>query len=180
MWNLSGAACALSTLLATLLATFAAAGTPAFAQSAAGQGATSRAKAVILAPLTLANTAPLVFGDISAGATAGTVVVSPQGVRTRTGGATLLGGTVTSAGFSGTATRNGTIFVRVVTNPVVLTRIGGGATMRVTGFTLGGTQFQTTGDGRGFVFRIGGTLQVGAGQADGEYEGNFDVSVDYQ
>lgn len=153
----------------------------AFGSATARAGTTAaRAKTVIMAPLTLTSTSPLAFGDLAAGATAGTIVVSPQGARTRTGGATLLGGTVGSAGFIGTSTRNANMIVRVVTTAVILTRSGGGATMRVINFTLGSSQVQPNSGGLAYEFRLGGTLQVGAAQPDGAYEGSFDVTVDYQ
>lgn len=162
-WRRFGAAC--------LLAVAAAPATAAIAPA--------RARATLIEPLSLINTAPLSFGDISSGATAGTVVVSPTGLRTVTGGVTALGGTVNAAGFAGAASGRNVVIIRSPEVPVTLTRIGGGATMQISAFTIEGGRLRLFTSRQAFDFRIGGTLQVSAAQAEGVYEGTFEVTIDY-
>lgn len=139
----------------------------------------ARARVTLIEPLSLINTAPLSFGDISAGATAGTVVVSPAGARTVTGGVTPLGGTVGAANFSGAAAGLNIVVIQFPDIPVTLTRIGGGATMRISAFSIEGGRLRIFAARQAFNFGIGGTLQVGANQAEGTYEGSFEATIDY-
>ena len=76
--------------------------------------------------------------------------------------------------------------------PFTLTRVGGGGTMTVNNLALDPTpDLVPIGNGNQrrweiqpndgiFDFRVGGTLNVGANQAGGTYDGTFVVTVQYQ
>lgn len=141
--------------------------------------ATSNAAAVIIAPLSITNTAGLHFGTIMRSAALGTVSIATDGTRTSTGGVTLSAlaplhsvATFDLEGESGNDV--------VITLPASTTISNGTQTMLVDNFvsnpddanpvTLGGTPT---------VLSVGATLNVAANQASGTYTGTFDVSINY-
>jgi len=136
-------------------------------------GVTSSAEAAI----GLTKNADLAFGDLSSGATAGTVRIAPNGNRTRTGGVTLLASTFGAASFTvstPTGSRNYTI---VLPGSATLTS-GGGFTMTVNTFTSTPNGNGTTNAGTlTQTLTVGATLQVGASQRPGTYTGTFTVTV---
>ena len=75
----------------------------AFTASAFAQGvtATASASATIVGPIGISNTADMNFGNVAVSTVAGTVVLTPAGGRSVTGGCTLPAttGTVTAAVF---------------------------------------------------------------------------------
>lgn len=161
---------------------------PAFAESAATSGTT---QAVVVGPLSFFKVEDLVFGSIIPSATAGTVVVSPNGSRTKTGGVTLATGAAPHpARFAGMGARNQIVTIRMVSNSATLTRVGGGGTMTIDTFIIGSTptaQLTTAptsfriGSTTGmFQFPLGATLRVKANQEPGVYTGTFAVTVQYQ
>jgi hypothetical protein len=158
-----------------LLAPLALAAAPASAATGSGE-----THAVVIEPLSLVNTGPLLFGDISAGPAPGTVVVNQNtGARTVTGGVTALGGTPRAASFTGAAAGLNLVVIRIPTAAVTLNRVGGGGTLQITTFTLQGNQFRLFFTRQAFTFNVGGTLAVGANQPHGTYVGTFPVTVDY-
>lgn len=141
--------------------------------------ATSNAAAVIIAPLSITNTAGLHFGTIMRSAALGTVTVATDGTRSSTGGVTLSAlaplhsvATFDLEGESGNDV--------IITLPASTTITNGTQTMLVDNFvsdpddtnpvTLGGTPT---------VLSVGATLNVAANQASGTYTGTFDVSINY-
>jgi Domain of unknown function (DUF4402) len=152
-----------------------------FAASGSGSAhaATSSASVIALRPLSLLNLSDLDFATNISGTTAGTVVIDPNNdARSTTGGVVAAGGTPQAAKFY---TYGGPLqTIQVFRGPLpVLTRVGGGATMNVTGLTLNGptTRFLT---GAGLLdLRVGGTLAVGANQLAGAYVGSFQIIVNY-
>ena len=50
----------------------------------------------------------------------------------------------------------------------------------VVSLDLDGPNTRTIDASRAFFFYVGGTIQIGADQAEGLYESNFDVTADYQ
>jgi spore coat protein U-like protein len=150
------------------------------ASPAAGQNSSAVGRVSVIEPLSLINTSDLSFGDFASGAAAGTVTVDQNsGARTVTGGVTMLGGTVSAASFLGAASGLNLIIIRQPATPVILTRVGGSETMRVTALPIRGGQFRLFFTRQAFSFDIGGTLQVGANQRAGTYVGTFNVTVDY-
>jgi hypothetical protein len=156
------------------LAAFCAA-TPALAASRSGT-----TNAVTLAPLSLVNISDLDFATNISGTTAGTITIDPTSdTRATTGGVTAMGGAPQAAKFFTYGTANK--LLQVFRGPLpVLNRVGGGASMTVTGLTLNGpvTRFLSV---AGLLdLRVGGTLAVAANQMDGVYTGTFQIIVNYQ
>ncbi len=143
--------------------------------------ATATASATIITPIAIANTTDMDFGNISVSATPGTVILSPAGARSTTGGVTLpaVTGTVTSAAFAVTGQAS---FTYSITVPAAATTITSGAnTMTVDTWTSNPTPTGTL-DGTGSqTLSIGATLNVAAGQAAGTYISGtpFTVTVNY-
>ncbi|MGB3469205.1 MAG: DUF4402 domain-containing protein [Erythrobacter sp.] len=153
---------------------------------------TTDTRAAIIEPLTLTKISDLDFGDL-VGATAGTIVLTP----TATATCVATGGLIRSAEcqpatFVGSGNNNQRVRVRrPVGNTITLT--GPGANMTVTDITINGDEdltpvrsnrnwerFRIASANGSFVFRVGGTLNVKAGQAPGLYTGTFDIRIDYQ
>lgn len=145
-----------------------------------GVTATASATATIITPITIAKTVDMNFGNISVNTNAGTVIMTPAGTRSVTGGCSLPTpvGTVTAASFTVTGV-DGLTFG--ITLPTAATTITAVSTMTVdtwtssptpTGTLPGGTQTLT----------VGATLHVGASQTAGVYTSGatpFIVSVNY-
>lgn len=183
---------ALCAALALALGAFS--GNPALAQVAVGTGA---AEAVVVAPLSLVANEALNFGRVAPGAGAGTVLLNPDTLACTTTGPIARTGVCQPAEFTGMGARRMTLRIQIPTT-VTLTRVGGTQTMTITGLTLDTTpdlQFMGgNGNGLGggnrryqivpndgiFDFRVGGTLNIGANQAGGIYNGSFVVTVQYQ
>jgi hypothetical protein len=149
----------------------------------------------ILDPMTLQNDADMDFGDIIPGTAAGTVVMTPSATPTCTASAGLVrSGPCKAAEFSGTAFAGAELRVRRPTpNSITLTGPGG-ATMTVTTFTLGSTaptvylgnpgnspnhRFRVDAPDGSYTFYVGATLNVGANQLPGIYNGAFQIDVTY-
>ena len=156
---------------------------PAHAASTTGTGS-----AVVIQPASLVNTGPLDFGNLLAGATPGTVTVTPAGARSTTGGVAPIAGPVSAASFVGMNNSGGFFDVIVITRPATITlnRVGGGATMTVDSLTNSmGNGFLGLGwyfipANTPYSFTIGGRLQVAANQMPGTYTGTFTINAEYQ
>ena len=120
----------------------------------------------------------LSFGDISAGATAGTIVLSPTGTRTATGGSTFSSGVAGSpAAFDVQGNSNATYSISLP-GSVVLTDSSSN-NMVVDNFTSSPTPTGVL-DGSGQqTLLVGATLNVGSNQAFGSYSGIMSVTVVY-
>lgn len=156
---------------------------------ASADTATSPARAVIVRPLVFFKVQDLRFGTIVPGTTAGTVVVAPDGTRTRTGGVTLVGLTHQPARFAGDGAPDQQVRIRMGSNSIQIT--GPGAPMTVNQFTIGSTPtttvlstgwntFTLAGAGGVFNFPLGARLQVNPNQAPGTYSGTFTIELQYQ
>lgn len=134
------------------------------------------------ANLVITPTQALRFGLVAAPA-AGTVTVDTTGARSSAGGVILIvGGTVSPAAFSMTTTpyncTGRPLVIVTVASPAVLTHAGSGTTMNVDNFTtnpIAGDAFDPT-----IPLSVGGTLNVGALQTQGTYNGNILVTVTFQ
>ena len=139
----------------------------------------STAAVQILRPLTVQKVEDLDFGWLSA-PTGGTIILDPSdGSISTTGGLLPLGGTPRAAQFTGAASGNAVVNIKLPNQPVTLTRAGGTETITLSKFTLDGPDKRAMARAGSFDFRVGGTLTVGANQADGNYEGTFTVTVQY-
>lgn len=151
--------------------------------SYAQASATSNVSATIIAPIAITKTNDMNFGRVAATAAAGTVVLTPAGTRSVTGGVTLpsFGGTgdVSPAIFtvSGAPT-----YTYSVTLPTTATTIANGTnTMTVDTWTSDPTPTGTLANDGTQTLSVGATLNVGANQAPGLYTSAtpFTVTVNY-
>ena len=139
--------------------------------------ATATTTATIITPIAISKTVDMNFGNIAVSPTiAGTVVLTPAGTRTKTGGVTLpaVAGTVTAASFNVTGLGTSTY---AITLPSTITLNGTPTgTMTVNSFvsTPSGTGALTAG---AQTVLVGGTLNVGAAQAAGVYTNTTDMTV---
>jgi hypothetical protein len=130
--------------------------------------------------LSLSNARGLDFGRFVPGS-GGTVIVSPAGLRSRTGAVVLL--TSPSAGqaiFNANRVNGNKTAVSIslpANGSVQLTGPGGG-TMAVNAFAS--TPASTGSVQTPMVLGVGATLTVAPNQAPGTYTGTFSVTVNYQ
>ena len=140
--------------------------------------ATATATADITSTITVRTINGLIFGDISSGAEAGTLALSPGGVRTTTGGVTVNRAIAGSpAAFDVQGDPNATYSI---TFPAaVIMSNGTPNTMVIDKFT---SSPETTGvidaSGQQTLF-VGATLNVNSNQSFGTYSGELTVTVDY-
>lgn len=132
------------------------------------------------ADLTLTKTADMNFGDVIAGGTSGTVVLTASASPSRsvTGGAELGNPTnVSSATFTVGGEAGFTYAITLPSTDVTIT--SGINSMIVNTFTSSPSGTGTLTGGSETLY-IGATLNVGAFQASGsDYTGSFDVTVAY-
>jgi Domain of unknown function (DUF4402) len=148
---------------------------------------TADAQIAIVRPLEFIRVENLEFGRVIRGATAGTVTVAPNGVRTSTGGVTLIGADFQPAKFAGMGTNNQQVDISLGANTIFVT--GPGAPMRVRNFVIGSTpttpltttplRFRINSATGVFVFPVGATLEVGANQTPGSYSGTWTITLNY-
>lgn len=159
-------------------------GSPASAQP---DSEVADAQIAVVRPLEFISVENLRFGSVIRGTTAGTVTVSPAGVRTKTGGVILQGTNFQSAKFAGMGTNNQNVDISLGANQIFIT--GPGAPMRVHTFTIGSTptavlsttprRFRINSATGVFTFPVGATLDVGANQTPGAYTGNWTITLNY-
>lgn len=144
--------------------------------------ATATATATIVAPLSIARTVDMNFGNVSVDATPGTVVLTPAGGRSTTGGCALpsVTGTVTAASFDITGFA-GTVYS--ITLPAGATTLNSGTDLMTvdtwqSSLTPTASRTLTTG---AETLNVGATLHVGGGQPGGTYVSAtpFTVSINY-
>lgn len=173
----------LAWLAAVVVATMAASN-PAYA----GDAEVADAQVAILRPLEFIRVEMLNFGRVVRGTTAGTVTIAPNGTRTSTGGVTLVGSGFQAAEFAGMGTFNQNVDISLGANQIFIT--GPGTQMRVHTFIIGSTptaqltttprRFRIAAANGIFEFPVGATLDVGANQAPGTYNGNWTITLNYQ
>jgi len=137
----------------------------------------------IVTPITITETRSLHFGTLSTSSAVGTCVLAPSGTRTQTGGVALtsLSPTATSAAYTVTGTAGIAYNISLPTTNITVTRNGGGGqTMTISTFISSKTGNASILSGTGTdSFTVGATLNVGASQVAGLYQGNFNVTVTY-
>lgn len=169
-----GATLKLRPLIILTTAMAAATSVPAHAQSQSGT-----AVSTVLNSLSVANTTDLDFGTLVAGTTAGTVTIAPaSGARTTTGGVAAAGGSPGAATFVATGVINRLYLITLPSVATVLTN-GTGGTMTVTNFAHDAGFLPRFLSGPVATIHVGGRLNVGANQADGNYSGTFNLTVIY-
>lgn len=144
--------------------------------------ATATATAVIVTPIAITKTADMNFGNVAVSTTAGTVVLTPAGGRTATGGVTLptTAGTVTAASFDVSGTGSYTYSITLPSTALTLTRNSGTETMDVNNFTSSPSGTGTLSSGAQ-TLTVGATLNVAGSQVPGTYVSgsSFTVTVNY-
>lgn len=161
-------------LLSSMLVSFA-------FNAGAQETANATATATILTAISITKTTDMNFGNVSVqAASGGTVILSPAGVRSTTGGVSLpaTGGTVTAATFTIGGEGAYTYAITLPTLPHTIS--SGEHDMTVTAFLSNpsGTGTLTAG---AQTLTVGATLNVTAAQAKGVYvsETGFNVTVNY-
>ena len=140
--------------------------------------ASATATANIVQAITITQNAGLNFGTIVPAAAAATVAVDTGGART-CGGSLTCSGTVAAGAFTATGTGGMTVLISSDASTSIDDGAGGGAPMSVTGLTVSAASAVLSGGGS-TTFTVGGTLNVGANQVAGVYNGTYNVNVNYQ
>jgi len=164
-------------LLLTAIAIF---GFSAISFGQATVSATANAEATIVTPLGIEKKIDLNFGNVAVNNTIGTVIITPLGVRSVTGGATLpaVTGTVTAASFD---VIGDTDYGYSIKLPTTATTVKSGSnTMTVDTWSSNPTTTGKLTSGKQTLL-VGATLNVGISQAAGKYtsDQNFTVTVCY-
>jgi hypothetical protein len=111
---------------------------------------------------------------------AGTATIDPNSdTMSVTGGIVQIGGRPYAAAFETVAPRKSRVLIKAPNQPITLTRVGGTETMTLGNFIISGSSSRNVNSGDPIEFKIGGTLTVNAGQVEGTYLGQFDVTVQY-
>ena len=146
----------------------------AFGQASAQASVSS--SATVTTPIIISATRPLAFGEVVAGTTDGTVVMSAAGARSHTGGATeILGSTSFSAGQVTVNGKPDAAFT--LTYPATVDLSYSGHTMALDTFT--NTPLTAGIAGGSVTVGLGGTLHVATSQAPGPYVGTYTVTATY-
>ncbi|MCB1721152.1 MAG: DUF4402 domain-containing protein [Alphaproteobacteria bacterium] len=141
-------------------------------------------QAIVLDPVQITANNSLNFGSVTESGAGGTIVVDNGGFNSVTGAVTSIGGTIQPGTFTLKGSTGRNIQVDVAN---VATISSGANTMTVNALVLYNPAGTITGDpitvtlGAATVagFELGGTLNVGAGQAAGTYTGNVAVTAAY-
>lgn len=167
------------TLKLALVSAFAL-GASAMGVNAYAATATTDATATVIAPITIARTADLVFGKFASntGGAGGTVVIAAGGGRSKTGDVALVAATAGNAASFNLTGESGASYVITLPADGIVTISGGVGTtpMAVNGFTSSATGTLAAG---AETVTVGGTLTVAAVQTAGAYSGAFAVTVEY-
>ena len=155
-----------------------------FSTSFAQVTASAAATAIVVTPIGITKTVDMNFGNLAVNTSAGTVVLTPAGARSVTGGVTLPAtpGTVAAASFDVTGQSNYTYEITLPSSDYTLTRVSGSETMIVNTFvstpTEGGGGTLSAG---AQTLTVGATLNVSGSQVGGTYNNatGFDVTVNY-
>lgn len=145
---------------------------------AQGTSATASATATarIITPIALTKTLDLNFGNIASSAAIGSVTIAPAGTRSSIGGVTPSAiGDYSKAAFSATGENYATY---AITLPESVSLSDGTHTMLVNAFisTPANGTFNASGTQ---TIEVGATLNVGATQASGTYNGTYNVTIAY-
>lgn len=157
---------------------------PAAAQSAPGSIAVSgTARATVVQPIVITNTAAMSFGSIIRPTAPGTVTLSTAGTLTATGGAvgnlvTGPSGPTPAAGEFQILTAPGRAFA--VFAPISFSVTNGGAAMPVSLLTGTLQTVSSTPATITYRLRVGATMTLAANQALGTYNGTYTLIAVYQ
>lgn len=143
--------------------------------------ASATAAANIITPISIVNAGDMNFGNLAVSTTAGTVVLTPAGERSETGGVTLpaTAGSVSAAKFTVEGLANSTYSITLPSGNHTIK--SGTNTMIVNAFTSSPTPTGTLNASGTETILVGATLNVAGSQAAGSYvsETGFEVTVNY-
>jgi hypothetical protein len=171
-------------LIAALLAMFVLA--PGMASAAPGNRSSKAgaAQAMVVQPIRIVAVNPLRFGQIARPNTAGTIIMSPLGVITATGGllpSTAIVQTIARGPGSFNITGDPSRLFRLTLPAGNITLRSGTRTIRMSAmrsnWVSGASRLSTAGT---FALSVGATLNIGANQANGTYTGTYAATVVYQ
>jgi spore coat protein U-like protein len=172
------------TSLAATVAALALTAAPAQAQSIVSATPVAKAKVKILKGLTLTSNSDLDFGTVvlsGAGAWAGdTVSVDLTGAQACTANLTC-SGTTTAATYNVTGSNNAVVEIAIPA-AVTITNLAGDTLSVATSHGLGvaSTVTMPNSGNAGVDFEVGGSITLTSTTPDGAYEGDMDVTADYQ
>lgn len=147
--------------------------------ASAANTATANGRALLLLPLTLTKEQDLDFGTVVSSSTAGTVTVYADGVTSRssTGGVTKVASADGErALFAWAGTPGQSVTFSITSTPASLDN--GAQSVPVSLLYVQPTSAIV--DGTGVVeVGVGGSISIGANQAEGTYTNTFDITADY-
>jgi hypothetical protein len=139
----------------------------------------AKGQVALVKPLTLQRNADLDFATLGV-TTGGTATIDPvTGLMSVSGGLIHIGGTPSPARYSGAATKQTVVNIKVRQQPILITRVGGTETLSVSNFTLDGQDKRALAQSQSFTFAVGAKITVPAGTVDGLYTGEIDVTIQY-
>ena len=155
-------------------------GAPALAQSAPTPAVTNATGRVeIVGGVTVRKMRDLNFAWLTVTGT-GTAKIDPNNdAMSTTNGVIHAGAMPYAALFEAVSPAKAVVIIRIPRNPIFVTRVGGTETMTVSNWTMSGDSRRNTVAHEHFEFKVGGTLNVNANQAEGLYVGNFDVEIQF-
>ena len=139
----------------------------------------AQASATVIKPIAITNPTTLNFGNLISSTTAGTIILGTDGNRTASTGVTLptaIPGIVTAAGFN-VVGENNAHYTIAISESVVLKNPTNDE-MTLNAFTNNATKVLSAAGTESF--KVGGTLNVAAGQASGLYSSTYVVTVTYE
>ena len=141
------------------------------------RNATATAQVVRPANFRKLNDLDFAFLTVTA---AGTAIIDPNTeAMTTTGGVLQVGGLPHAALFEAVSPTKTVVIIRAPKTAAILRRVGGTETMTVNNWTMSGQSRRNVAAHEPFEFKIGGTLNVAANQAQGTYVGTFEVDIQY-
>lgn len=146
---------------------------------AAPADAQASGKANIRRPILLEKVDDLDFGTFAASAVSGTVIIDPAtGAQSTLGGVTAVASAVSHrARFRARGPILGGAIVLLGPPPILSN--GSGGVMPVAALTMDGGVIRTFDPSGNLEIGVGGVLEVGSGQAEGDYSGTFTLTVIY-
>jgi hypothetical protein len=120
---------------------------------------------------------PLTFGQIIAGWTAGTVTITPEGLRAVSGVVQAPAAGFGPSMFTVTITGNGNPNYTITMPPSTTLNGPGGASMLVDSFQRTATAGKVDPRTREETLNVGATLHIKAGQTAGAYSGTYPITV---
>lgn len=139
----------------------------------------ANSRAIVVTPLSLVKVDDLNFGTLVPSASSGLVTIDAMtGAQSAGGGVTPYGSAIAQrAYFVGAGTEGQSVVI--VLGPAPLLDDGNGNTMPVLALTLDGPVLRTIPNDRAVHIYVGGILSVNANQEPGDYDGTFDMTVNY-